>query len=83
MPDTWAGRATQRYRAAVFARDGEVCVWCGGVATTAEHVIPRSLGGDPWDLGNGVPACRSCNCSRGNRPRPERVPPTPSRPWFG
>lgn len=81
MAGSWGGRRTQAYRAAVFARDGAVCAWCGGVATTVEHVIPRSRGGDPWDLGNGVPACLPCNLGRGNRPRPKGIPARPSRQW--
>jgi 5-methylcytosine-specific restriction endonuclease McrA len=80
-PRRWGGRQSVRYRAEVFARDGAVCAWCGGVATTVEHLTPVSLGGDPWDLGNGVPACRRCNLSRGNRARPPAVPPSPSRRW--
>ena len=32
-------------RRAVFARDGGRCVYCGGVATSIDHVVPRSRGG--------------------------------------
>lgn len=37
---------------------------CTGVATTADHVTPVSLGGRDSVL---VPACSHCNSSRGNR----------------
>ncbi|CAM5665649.1 HNH endonuclease OS=Streptomyces alboniger OX=132473 GN=CP975_12095 PE=4 SV=1 [Streptomyces alboniger] len=32
-------------RRALFARDGGRCMYCGGVATSVDHVIPRSRGG--------------------------------------
>jgi 5-methylcytosine-specific restriction endonuclease McrA len=77
----WGGRRAAAYTALVLERDNWTCVWCGGWADTAEHIVPRSLGGDPFDLANGAAACRSCNSSRGNRPRPQRVPVAPSRQW--
>jgi 5-methylcytosine-specific restriction endonuclease McrA len=77
----WGGRRAAAYTAEILARDGHVCVWCHGWADTAEHITPRSLGGDPFDLSNGVAACRSCNSSRNNRPRPSRAPVRPSRAW--
>lgn len=45
---------------------GTACVYCPGVATTRDHVIPRSRGGsnDPVNL---VPACFACNHAKGNR----------------
>jgi 5-methylcytosine-specific restriction endonuclease McrA len=74
------GRATRMTRY-VLERDGYVCCWCGGRADTAEHIVPQSLGGAIWDPGNLAAACRACNCNRGNRPRPSRVPARPSRAW--
>jgi 5-methylcytosine-specific restriction endonuclease McrA len=40
-----------------------ICVYCGGPATSMDHVIPRCRGGsdDPTNL---VPACQSCNASK-------------------
>jgi 5-methylcytosine-specific restriction endonuclease McrA len=29
-------------RRAVFTRDGQTCVYCGGSATSIDHVVPRS-----------------------------------------
>lgn len=44
-------------------RDG-LCVYCGAAATSTDHLIPRLAGG-PEDADNHVPACRSCNSSKG------------------
>jgi 5-methylcytosine-specific restriction endonuclease McrA len=53
-------------RRAVFARDGGRCVYCGGVATSIDHVVPRSRGGrHTWD--NVVSACRRCNHVKADR----------------
>jgi len=47
-------------RRAIFARDGGRCVYCSATATSIDHVIPRSRGGDhSWD--NVVSACHRCN----------------------
>lgn len=45
----------------------EPCVYCGGGAGTADHVMPRKLGGGHL-LGNMVPACRKCNGKKGADP---------------
>jgi 5-methylcytosine-specific restriction endonuclease McrA len=55
--------------AQLVAKHGKFCWLCGGKRThkdpfTADHVIPKSLGG-PDTLENLLPACRSCNSSRG------------------
>lgn len=42
---------------------GGVCAFCSRDATTFDHFIPLSRGGLDR-LGNLVPACRSCNCSK-------------------
>lgn len=53
-------------RRAVFARDGGRCVYCGAVATSIDHVVPRSRGGDHgWH--NVVSACRRCNHVKADR----------------
>ena len=53
-------------RRALFARDGGRCMYCGGVATSVDHVIPRSRGGQhAWD--NVVAACRRCNHVKADR----------------
>ncbi|GAB3111421.1 HNH endonuclease [Streptomyces calidiresistens] len=53
-------------RRALFARDGGRCAYCGGVATSVDHVIPRSRGGaHAWE--NVVAACRRCNHVKADR----------------
>ncbi|MDQ1602429.1 MAG: hypothetical protein QOE01_274, partial [Actinomycetota bacterium] len=53
-------------RRAVFARDGGRCVYCGGAATSIDHVVPRSRGGGhEWN--NVVSACRRCNHVKADR----------------
>jgi len=69
-------------RRAVFTRDGGTCVYCGAVATSIDHVVPRSRGGgNSWD--NVVAACRRCNHVKADRslaelgwslPQPPRAP---------
>ncbi|MFS0058442.1 HNH endonuclease [Corynebacterium striatum] len=63
----WHGRHARRMTAATLARYGDVCHLCGRRgATTADHIIPRSRGGDD-SLENLRPAHSSCNSSRGNQ----------------
>jgi 5-methylcytosine-specific restriction endonuclease McrA len=46
------------------------CLYCGKKGGTVDHVVPLALGGAhaPWNL---VPACLSCNSSKGTKPMPE------------
>jgi 5-methylcytosine-specific restriction endonuclease McrA len=53
-------------RRAVFARDGGRCVYCGGVATSIDHVVPRCRGGR-HEWANVVSACRRCNHVKADR----------------
>jgi 5-methylcytosine-specific restriction endonuclease McrA len=53
-------------RRAVFARDGGRCAYCGTVATSIDHVIPRSRGGQHvWE--NVVASCGRCNHTKADR----------------
>lgn len=68
----WGGHQARRWTAAVLARYGRVCVLqlegCTGVATTGDHVIPRSKRLDlQYVVSNGRPACLPCNQRRGTR----------------
>lgn len=85
----WGGTAAARLTAATLARYGTVCHLCGRRgATTADHIIPRSRGGDD-SLDNLRPAHSRCNASRGAMtleawrarftPHKKRV--EPSRSW--
>ena len=53
-------------RRAVFVRDDHQCQYCGGLAETLDHVVPRSKGG-PHTWENVVAACRRCNLRKGDR----------------
>lgn len=72
-------------RRAVFARDGGRCAYCGKAASTIDHVIPRSRGGQHcWE--NVVAACGRCNHVKADRTLAEigwrlrRTPTTPAGP---
>lgn len=48
-------------------RGMQQCTYCGGTeGLTFDHLIPVSRGG-PNIASNLVPACKSCNCSKGNK----------------
>lgn len=56
--------------AALFARDGHLCLYCGNQFSryqlTRDHVVPISRGGrDVWE--NVVAACLACNVRKGSR----------------
>ncbi len=53
-------------RSGVLARDGHRCGYCLGVATTVDHILPRSHGGrNTW--ANTVAACCECNQRKADR----------------
>lgn len=53
-------------RKAVFARDGGRCAYCNAAATSIDHVIPRSRGGEhTWE--NVVASCGRCNHAKADR----------------
>lgn len=67
--EEWNGRRAARFTELTLETYGRTCWLCGlPGATSADHVIPRSLGGAVFDLANLAPAHRSCNYRRGNRP---------------
>ncbi|MCW6007192.1 HNH endonuclease [Micromonospora sp. CPCC 205371] len=53
-------------RPGVITRDGGVCGYCGGHATTVDHILPRSGGGKNSWL-NTIAACGGCNQRKGDR----------------
>lgn len=69
-----AGEEKKRFTAAemqAFDRHGWQCHYCGiDGPLTADHVTPRAFGGTD-DADNLVPACRTCNTSRGKKPYQE------------
>lgn len=53
-------------RSGVLNRDGHRCGYCLGVATTVDHILPRSRGGrNTWS--NTIAACGGCNQRKGDR----------------
>ncbi len=61
-------------RAGVLTRDARRCAYCGGGATTIDHVLPRSRGGRNTWL-NTVAACGGCNQRKSDRtPHEARMP---------
>ena len=60
------GNAWDRISAQVLERDGYACFYCGGPATTADHVISKARGGTD-DMDNLVAACVPCNSRKGAR----------------
>ncbi len=59
---------SMRKKEAVWDKTGGQCWYCGDDLTPfnfqVDHLIPRSRGGG-HELDNLVPACRSCNASKG------------------
>lgn len=56
--------AWQKIRKSILDRDQHSCAYCGKDATTVDHIVPVSLGGDAHPT-NLVACCRSCNSSKG------------------
>ena len=53
-------------RRGVLVRDGGRCVYCNAVATSLDHVVPRSRGGEHcWE--NVVACCGRCNRQKAAR----------------
>ena len=53
-------------KAGVKARDKYRCAYCGGHATTVDHIVPASRGGKLSWL-NTVAACKGCNNAKADR----------------
>jgi hypothetical protein len=50
------------FREGVFARDGQVCVWCGAPGQDAHHIMERRLWPDGgYYLDNGATLCGACH----------------------
>ena len=61
-------------RHGVLERDRRTCAYCGGAASTIDHVLPRSRGGANTWL-NTVASCGRCNQRKGDRtPSEARMP---------
>jgi len=71
-PDFRSSTRWKKVRLRILARDLWTCTWCGNEANEADHVLPVSQGGAPYDEANLVAACGPCNRARMN---PTWVPP--------
>src|ERR1039457_1476747 len=60
------GGQWKRISARVIARANGICHYCGGVATTTDHVVPLSLGGTNH-MTNLVASCRPWNSGKRDR----------------
>lgn len=60
------GSTYKANRLLVLQRDGYTCNYCGGEATTADHVVAVANGGTD-DMNNLVACCVACNSSKGAR----------------
>lgn len=86
-PKRWGAWGTEHYKPLVIAIYGTTCHLCGEPIPqgqfSIDHVIPRSRGGDPFDIANMRPACMDrCNKRRGNKLIEEYKPkPKASRQW--
>jgi len=59
-------RRTAMSRRAVFVRDEHSCQYCGNMADSIDHIMPRSRGGQHiWE--NVAAACRPCNLRKRDR----------------
>lgn len=61
-------RHWRAFRLKVLSRDGYVCYYCQGHATSVDHIIPVSSNPDlALTMENCVSACKPCNSAKGNR----------------
>lgn len=62
----WRSKPPKWSRARLMKRDSHSCGYCGKSASTIDHIIPRSCGGQTTWL-NTVAACFKCNNKKGSR----------------
>jgi hypothetical protein len=58
---------SRKHGIAVWEKTDGRCFYCGAQASTADHVVPRALGGANT-VANKVPACWDCNSGKGVQP---------------
>lgn len=53
----------EKVRNALIGSNERICAYCGNVADTIDHLIPKVKGGvdEEWNI---VPSCKSCNSSK-------------------
>jgi 5-methylcytosine-specific restriction endonuclease McrA len=62
----WMYRPAGYSRTGVLKRDRNRCAYCGRKATSVDHLLPASRGGE-WSWLNTVAACEPCNLKKANR----------------
>ena len=84
MPKRIYDSATYRKnRATVLKAANYVCCICGGLANTADHIVPKSDPASTNRVSNLRAMCLSCNSSRGNKiGRPVRRFTRINNKWF-
>jgi 5-methylcytosine-specific restriction endonuclease McrA len=60
IPVFYRSGSWQGLREETLLRDKHICQYCGGLATTADHIVPRKKHG-PDTLMNLVACCDPCN----------------------
>jgi hypothetical protein len=60
-------------RAGVLARDGHRCGYCGGAASTVDHITPRSRGGHNTLAQHRGPPVAAATSARMTAPPPRRA----------
>ena len=59
----------KKFRAAILERDGFVCHWCGGEATSVDYLRAIVDGGDALDEANAVASCLRATLEEARRSR--------------
>jgi 5-methylcytosine-specific restriction endonuclease McrA len=72
MKRLYDSRQYRQNRAIVLKQANYVCCFCGGTATTVDHIVPKSMEGSSNKIGNLRAMCISCNSSRGNELRSKK-----------
>jgi 5-methylcytosine-specific restriction endonuclease McrA len=62
----WMYKPAGYSRQGVLKRDRGRCAYCSAKATTVDHIVPQSRGGE-WSWLNNVAACERCNGRKANR----------------
>jgi hypothetical protein len=55
----------KKFRLTILERDGFVCHWCGGEASSVDYLRALVDGGEALDESNAVASCLTCNFRRG------------------
>ena len=66
FPNRSRTRAVPFSRLAVLRRDSFRCAYCGSVAETIDHVVPRVRGGTS-SYSNCAACCKRCNSTKGSK----------------